>query len=233
MRATASLIWLMFVVLAVPCPTGAAPADRPAAITEEAARSGCPPREPLEPGSQCTVEAFGVVGTGDGGQLVYGLYTDQSATGDYTLRTAVIVYQRQPDGRLLPLISAGDRGDIYSTPKLLTGETRTLLHLPGYEDGTGNFNVERLYVWREGAWKQIDLDTWRKDLSKRLPQGYEIWKGVFPDYVKMVATTPLWRWKSDGNCCPTGGRADIVLDWQGDRLVLKSVTFKLGAKYAK
>jgi hypothetical protein len=201
-------------------------------LTEEAARSACPPGSTVAPDTHCTVAGFGVIGKVEGRQLVYGLYSD-TANGDYTLRTEVAVYERRPDGKLHRLISAGDRGDIYSEPKLLNGAGRVLLHLPGYEDGTGDFNVERLYVWRDGVWRPIDLDAWRKQLSGKLPVGYEIWKGVFPDYVKMTATTPLWRRRTDGNCCPTGGRADIVLTWQSDRLVLKSVQFKLGAQYAR
>ncbi len=227
--------WVIFAAIACLVFAGIARADdtpAPSDLTEEVARSACPPGPTLAPDSHCAVAGFGVVGEVEGRELLYGLYSDQTSNGDYTLRTAVVVYERQPGGKLRALIAADDPGDIFSEPKLLRRAGRVLLHLPGYEDGTGNFNVERLYVWRDGARKSVDLDAWRKDLARKLPAGYEIWNGVFPDYVKMTAATPLWRAKTDGNCCPTGGRADLVLAWQGDRLVLKSVKVKLGAKYA-
>jgi hypothetical protein len=50
-------------------------------------------------------------------------------------------------------------------------------HLPVYESGTGNFNRELLYVWAN--------DTWHDELV--------ILKGVYPDYEKMTAETPVWR----------------------------------------
>jgi hypothetical protein len=233
MRATPSPFRLVFAALALLPSAGAALADAsPPAVTEEAARGACPPGEPLAPGGQCKVAGFGVVGTVDGRELVYGLYTDR-APDDYTLRTAVIVYERQPDARLRPLVSADDPGDVYGEPNLLTSAGRTVLHLPGCEDGTGNFNRERLFVWRDGAWIDIDVTAWLSELRVKLPGDYEALKGIYPDYAKLTAATPLWRKKTDGNCCPTGGRADIVLGWQGDRLVLKSVKVRLGAKYAR
>jgi len=235
MPATPQL-WAIVAAFACFGLAGMARADEtplPSDLTEEVARSACPPGPTVAPDSHCAVAGFGVVGRVEAREFVYGLYSDNTANGDYTLRTAVVIYERQPDGKLRSLISAGDPGDIYAEPKLLSTPGRILLHLPGYEDGTGNFNVEKLYVCHDGAWQSVDLDAWRKDLARKLPTGYEIWKGVFPDYVKMTAATPLWRAKTDGNCCPTGGRADIVLAWRGDRLMLKSVKFSLGAKYAK
>jgi len=226
---------VVFAALALLAPAGAVMADAPAtapAVSEAAARGACPPGEPLAPGAHCSVAGFGVVGTVDGRELVYGLYTDRTPD-DYTLRTAVIVYERQPDSRLRPLVLADDPGDVYGAPRLFASAAQTVLHLPGHEDGTGNFNRERLYVWRDGAWIDIDVTAWLSELPVQLPAGYETLKGIYPDYLKMTAATPLWRKKTDGNCCPTGGRADIVLGWQGDRLVLKSLKVRLGAKYAR
>ncbi len=104
------------------------------------------------------------------------------------------------------------------TPALLaTAERGTLLHLPCSQHGTGMFNAESLLAWRDGAWRPLEIESWTRELARRLPPGYGAWKGIYPDYARLTAVTPLWR-DSDGNCCPTGGRAEIRLGWQGDRL---------------
>jgi hypothetical protein len=97
-----------------------------------------------------------------------------------------------------------------------------LLHLPAYKSGTGNFNRERLFVWRADHWIDVDVATWLNELARRLPAGLAVWKGVFPDYAALKACTPVWR-KSDGNCCPTGGGAYVTLAWKDDRIALAGV----------
>ncbi|HEY2612921.1 MAG TPA: hypothetical protein VGI94_19085 [Reyranella sp.] len=70
-------------------------------------------------------------------------------------------------------------------PRILHAGGRAVLHLPAYESGTGNFNRELLYVWAN--------DAWHDELDRRLPKGLVILKGVYPDYEKMTAETPVWR----------------------------------------
>jgi hypothetical protein len=118
-------------------------------------------------------------------------------------------------------------------PNIVTVADRVVLHLPGYESGTGNFNRERLFLWHDGAWAVADATSWYTDLRLRLPGDYEVLKGIYPDYGKMTAAALLWRKKTDGNCCPTGGRADMTLGWRDDRLVIKNLQVKLGRKYAE
>jgi hypothetical protein len=69
---------------------------------------------------------------------------------------------------------------------------------------------------------EVDTTHWEKDLVARLPAGLAVWKGIWPDYRRMQATTGLYRSK-DANCCPTGGTADIRLRLEGNRLVLASL----------
>jgi hypothetical protein len=61
-----------------------------------------------------------------------------------------------------------------------------------------------------------------------LPEGLEIWKGVAFDFSNpwsgYVARTSLWR-SDDGNCCPTGGSAEIGLEIEGDKLVGKEAEY--------
>ncbi|HXC26713.1 MAG TPA: hypothetical protein VNV38_02065 [Stellaceae bacterium] len=197
--------------------------------TEDAARSTCPAlfNDPAGSVGACTVSEFGTAGSVGGHEFFYGLYGYNDAIG-----VRVVLYERLPGGELHALFAPQEAGGFFSRPAIFVSAGHTLLHLPGYESGTGNFNLERMFIWRAAAWTFIDAAGWGRDLTRRLPKGYDVWKGVFPDYRKMTGTTPLWR-QSDGFCCPTGGRADFTLGWQGDRLTVKSVQIKLGAKYAQ
>jgi hypothetical protein len=201
-------------------------------MTEATARAACPALfgDPDEMQGVCMPKDFGDIGTVDGRAFAYGLYGFR--VGEYNVATVAVVFERQEDDRLRALFAPRDGATFYAEPKLVRQTDRTLLQLPGFESGTGNFNRERLFVRRHGAWVDVDVVAWLRELVGKLPGGYEALKGIYPDYVKMTAATPLWRKKTDGNCCPTGGRADIRLGWQGDRLLVKSVQVKLGAKYA-
>ena len=119
------------------------------------------------------------------------------------------VLLRHVDGSWARL-DAGFDGWRFFPPRL---SEEGLLHVPGYTGGTGAYNVDRLYQWTEIAWEPIDIKTWLKTVADHLPAGGEIWKGVQYDFddpwSQLVARTALWR-GDDGNCCPTGGRAEIV-----------------------
>lgn len=103
-----------------------------------------------------------------------------------------------------------------------------LLHLPGYTGGTGSYNADRLYQWNDTSWQAIDIKTWLKTIAEHLPADREIWKGVQYDFddpwSQLVARTPLWR-GADGNCCPTGGNAEIVFAIEQGRLTVDHITF--------
>jgi hypothetical protein len=47
----------------------------------------------------------------------------------------------------------------------------------------------------------------------------------------MTASTPLWK-TGEGNCCPTGGRADIKLRLVGKMLVIDRLKVTRGADAA-
>ena len=203
--------------------------------TEDAARSVCPALFDNPAGSvgACTVSEFGTAGSAGGHDFLYGLYSYGLPNGgDGPIRASVVLYKRQPGGKLHALFAPQEAAGFFSRPAIFVSAGHTLLHLPGYESGTGDFNLERMFIWNAGAWTYFGTDDWHLALARRLPKGYEIWKGVFLDYRKMTGTTPLWR-GSDGNCCPTGGRADFTLGWQGDQLTVNSVEVKLGARYVQ
>jgi hypothetical protein len=169
-------------------------------------------------GETCKVTEFGEAGTVEDHSFVYALYA--FVTKDSVVVNArVAVFERRSDGQLrLRLAPDGDAGIFYK-PAILHTRTGILLQIPRSESGTGNFNREALYIWRGGRWKHVDTESWLKTLQSRLPTGLGFWKGIYPDYAKLKAHTPLWR-KGDGNACATGGTADIALAWSGEQIVL-------------
>jgi hypothetical protein len=116
-------------------------------------------------------------------------YDFKPAPGDplHTLRwPRIVIFERLPVATLRPIrISGDDAAFGYDKPRILHAGGRAVLHLPAYESGTGNFNRELLYVWAN--------DAWHDELDRRLPKGLVILKGVYPDYEKMTAETPVWR----------------------------------------
>jgi hypothetical protein len=130
------------------------------------------------------------------------------------------------------VMDAGFNGWRFSPPRL---SESGLLHIAGYTGGTGAYNADRLYQWRDlgravdrEGWRAIDMRTWLKTIEEKLPEGHEIWKGVqfeFGDpWSGIIARTRLWR-SDDGNCCPTGGSAVITFDIKDDRLVVSRVDY--------
>jgi hypothetical protein len=202
-------------------------------LTDQAARESCPAWLTDGMVGACAPRGFGEIGTVADRVLAYSLYG--FSLGQNMVATVAVVYERRdPAGSLHALFAPKDPATVYSAPQILKAGSLVVLHIPGYESGTGNFNRERLFGWRAGGWGALDTTSWLIDnVVHLLPGGFEVMKGIYPDYAAMTATTPLWRKKTDGYCCPTGGRADFVLGWQGDRLVAKSVQVKLGARFAK
>jgi uncharacterized protein len=102
--------------------------------------------------------------------------------------------------------------------------TATLLYIPAGLEGTAHTNVSRHYVWTNNRWEPIDTDSWIADLGKRLPPNSEFWKGIWYDLTTLTTQVGVYR-KSDPNCCPSGGVANVELTLNGTRFALKS--FKL------
>ena len=127
---------------------------------------------------------------------------------------------RQP---LTPLVLAAVDTAHFSAPQF--AQSRRLLVIPGYLEGTGNFNAELVYLLEGGQFHEVDTESWLKELQRRLPKGMGAWKGIYPDYDSLTAETPLWK-DGDGNCCPTAGRAFIHLELKDRRLAIVDVQIK-------
>lgn len=207
-------------------------------LTEARIGAACvplPPDPESPEGGTCRVRETGALGTLEGRRLVFAVYAfpdPQQPDSVMLAAVATLVFAQAPDGRYA-LLFADRRGTVgCGTPRLIQGAPGAMLHLQCHQYGTGNFNAESVYAWRDGAWRSLDIESWTRELARRLPEGLEVWKGIFPDYARLTARTPLWR-PGDGNCCPTGGRADIALAWRGERLVLRDLRVTRGEAAAR
>jgi uncharacterized protein YecT (DUF1311 family) len=126
--------------------------------------------------------------------------------------------------RWLTQVDVEGGGNVYMKPELLRAGAAQLLHLPVSVPGTGDFNASSLYRRDGSRWTEVDDTSWEKDLAAQLPKGLAVWKGIWPDWKRMHASTGLYRAK-DANCCASGGRAEMELALHGNRIDL--VSFKI------
>ena len=220
----------LFFALGLQLPAAAADSkvsrEKPVVSAVEAETGCIAALDGREAGETCSIAEFGEIGAVEGRRFHYAVYQYRSGRDGILHHTRVIVFEAAAPGMKRAVIATeADPAIGYDKPRLLRSGGRVLLHIPGSESGTGNFNRERLFVWRAGQWRDVDTTAWLDDLARRLPAGYGAWKGIYPDYVALKASTPLWR-KGDGNACPSGGRAYILLGWRGDRIVLRDVRLR-------
>jgi hypothetical protein len=229
-RRAAALLGTVFVASAFSTENDS-PYEQPRHLAAQAlasqgeVRSRCLPALAMRD-TTCSVKEFGRVGAVEGHEFYYARYDyhDVKPEPHDIPYPRVVIFENMSSGKLRPILISGDDPEFeYRTPAVLEAGGRIVLHVPAGESGTGNFNHELVYVWAQDGWHDADVTSWLRDLARRLPKGLAVWKGVYPDYVKMKAETPLWREKTDGNCCPTGGSAAIELQWQGARLAVRSV----------
>lgn len=192
----------------------------------ESAQKTCVLSPESEPDTPCTVTKFDTVPGDPSLRFQLQSYKD----GELQMATGVVVF-RPSSEKLTPLVAIGGTDSHYEAPEMIDTPFGRLLWLAGYMNGTGNFNVEHLFRYDKDRLVEVDVSSWLVDLQRRVPKGWGAWKGVYPDYTKFTASTPLWQ-GSDGNCCPTAGRADIKLGLERDRLVLREVTIARGEKAA-
>jgi uncharacterized protein len=170
---------------------------------------------PDAPEDPCTVDAFAsVAGSGDALAFQLQSYTNPQ----YRSGGGVVVFRRRGT-TLTPVIATAVESVHFNPPVVVQSPAGKLLNVPGTMEGTGAFNAGSLYLMDGEKLSEIDTDSWLFDLAKRLPKGWGAWKGIFPDYAKLTATTSLWK-SGDGNCCPTAGRATLRLGIKNGRLVI-------------
>jgi len=180
--------------------------------------------------ADCVVTESGSYGSVDGLDQVYATYCldargEDRATCDLAALALFTLNPRTGQAeRWLQRVDAEAQGNRYERPELLQVRDGLLLHLPVAVPGTGGFNASELFRRVDGRWVEVDNTTWVGELAGHLPKGLAAWKGIWPDYQRMHASTGLYRPK-DANCCATGGTAEIELALQGERIVI--VDFKI------
>lgn len=223
--AIATLVVALSALPAFADPDFDAPKNAPRKVSASDARARCLAdyAEPIGD-RPCQLAKFGAIGTFNGHSFDYARYAFATEGGG-SMGGRVLMFERLADDRLRILFVPENIGGPFYDPKVIHAPAGVLLHIPGFDTGTGNFNRERLYVWRKTEWRLVDTTSWLDASAKRLPKGLGAWKGVYPDYRTMKASTLLWR-TNDGNASPTGGRAAIRLGWRGDKILLRSVSVR-------
>jgi uncharacterized protein len=151
--------------------------------------------------------------------------------GKLRLGGGVAVFESMGD-RLRPVAVLAVETAHFDVPRVVASPAGKLLVIPGHLEGTGNFNAEAVYLYESEHLQDVDTVSWLSDLQRRLPKGWGAWKGIYPDYRTLTATTPLWQ-TGDGNCCPTAGRADLRLRLHNRRLTIDSIEIIKGESAAR
>ena len=207
----------------------------PQRLSIAAARDRCIQFSEVKPGAdgyrECRVSDFGELGVVDGQtyyNALYCLIPSWSQEGKGSCARGVAVFVRTGADEMLEV--AFERANpeiglsVYQKPAIVRTPAGTWLQLAIAVDGTGNGNESEYYLRQAGGWISIESQAWSAELEKRLPEGLEIRKGIWPDLTTMRAEAGLYR-GGDANCCPTGGVARIRLVVRERRFVLDAVTF--------
>lgn len=144
---------------------------------------------------------------------------------DAEMWSGLVLFEADGPERLKPIVwDGGDGGVEYDFPRLVRTAAGPWLVVEGRMRGSGAYNADIALRRVDGAWRDIDLHSWQGDLQRRLPDGRHVAKGVRYDFQNLTATSPVWT-ERDANCCPEGGLVEATLGLEGDRLVLRSMSY--------
>jgi hypothetical protein len=92
--------------------------------------------------------------------------------------------------------------------------------------GTGHNFIEYHFVISpvSGLPQVIDLSDIDRAISANVPQGWAVLKGGGLDFEKLRFASPIWQ-PGDGNCCPSGGRIDMKLELNDERISVSQVYY--------
>lgn len=168
----------------------------------------------------CSVTAGGFV-QGGGRRLWFQIqdgFTDEDGVGG-----GVVIFEQEAGGALKPIFWTFE-GSRYDAPLLTPhGQGQWLLIAPGLSRGTGSGDMTVMMLWRDGAWRAVDMD-WQGRAGDLL-KGFEVRHQPRWHFPELSAHTPLWR-PSDPNCCGQGGAAGLSFDIVQDRLILTDVNIQ-------
>ncbi len=185
--------------------------------------------------SDCNVSSFGNLGSVDGKDYFYSIYCiltgEKSKCGDnswganYNKNRGVAVFIGEPGASSVSLVEAkasSENNLYYKVPEIIDTEYGKILSFPIVMDGSGAFDYSEYYFFRDKKWNKIESESWKESVLKKIPQGLSISKGFRADFKTMSAHIYLAK-EGDGNCCPTGGEAEVKFEILKDQLSIKDI----------
>jgi hypothetical protein len=120
--------------------------------------------------------------------------------------------------------TASDVGDL---PSITNLNGRSILGYRTRIPGTGHFYIEHYFTVDPVQGTPVEVDTSSIDeaIKKAVPKGYGVWKGGGLNFKAMTYTQGIWK-PGDGNCCPTGGRIDLLLALEQSRLIVTNTHYE-------
>jgi len=155
--------------------------------------------------------------------------TTRQALTDSMDGAILILAQALPGGPLRVVLRHAVEGGLPGDTAIYRNEGGLILDIPVYLAGTGHFNGSGYFIREEGRWEAIDFKSWQRELARRLPKGFGVWKGPWPDLRKLIFESPLWR-DRDANCCPTGGAIHADLGLADRRLFIRNLSVRREAR---
>lgn len=121
-------------------------------------------------------------------------------------------------------------GATIAPPVLSVGPHGTFITTPITSEGSGA-NSQDIVIRRVEPlkWREVDAQTWRRDLEKRVPRPLIPKMSASLDIANMSSQVTLAR-PDDPNAGPTGGNADVRLVVRDDVLVIDGITLSPASK---
>ena len=136
----------------------------------------------------------------------------------------------EADASLIPIFWAAE-ANAYQAPVVFwAGDgADPIIAIAGIMEGNGNQNADALFRWTNGPQMLVPIQTgtWIGAAPDPLPADLWIKKGLAFNYNPsglLTAVASLWR-PEDGDCCPTGGSANMIFSVRDDTLVLTGATY--------
>jgi len=169
-------------------------------VTAPGAKASCLPMpDDRDAGESCVIAEFGEVGAVDNHRFHFAVYQYQNPSSSVLNHTRVVVFEAPVPGTMRAVVATeSDPAIGYDKPRILRSGDRVLLHIPGREAGTGNFNRERLYMWRAGQWREVDTTSWLE--RSDAPPTRRLWRlegdlSRLPDPESLHTAVAEGRWQ--------------------------------------
>jgi hypothetical protein len=163
----------------------------------------------------CRVLARGRLAIAGGDDLHWRI--QRGFTPEEGVRGGVVLMRRIAGGYQTVIWSF--EGYDWKPPVVVRQGDVTLVAIAGQRAGSGQGNAD-LLLRNDGArWSEVEIESWKVELARALPEGADIRRGVAYDVASLTAVSPLWS-PSDADCCATGGIVRVRLALAADRLSL-------------